>query len=176
MNNQENPQQNILANSDELSFLPIYKLVDENLIVFDIKNGSKQDILMQLTSPLIDKGYLKDTNALVKNLIVREEMAATTISKGVAFPHCRKSSDNPKNLPPLILGISKEGVEYNEKNNAKTHIFFLILVEDEVLHLRILSKLARFVNREKIVDKLINLKTKNEIINFLMETEYENMA
>ena len=176
MNNKTNTTKENISNSSELSFLPIYKLIDETMMVLDIKDGSTDDILKQLTTPLIENGYLDNTDTLVENLKVREQMASTAVSKGAAFPHCRKSSDNPKNLPPVILGISQKGINYNLKNNEKIHIFFLILVDDEILHLRILSKLAQFIHQDNIVEQIKNKNTKNEIINFLMEKEYENMA
>jgi excisionase family DNA binding protein len=176
MNNKTNTTKENISNSSELSFLPIYKLIDEKMMVLDIKDGSTNEILKQLTTPLIENGYLDNTDTLVENLKVREQMASTAVSKGAAFPHCRKSSDNPKNLPPVILGISQKGINYNLKNNEKIYIFFLILIDDEILHLRILSKLAQFIHQDNIVEQIKNKNTKNEIINFLMEKEYENMA
>lgn len=161
---------------NDISFLPLYRLINEKYIVLDICKNTNKEILKQLLYPLEQNKLINNTNKLLTSLLNREAMASTTLSNGVAFPHCRKPEDNLDNLPPIILGISKEGVQYGEIKNNKTYIFFLILVNDEIMHLKILSKLANFINRGNILDKLKNIENKHEIIKLLMESEYEYMS
>ncbi len=176
MNNNNNNNSNIsnIYAQNDLSFLPIYKLIDEKFIVLDIKGKTPKEVLNQLVNPLVINKILDNTDKLVASLLHRENMASTAISKGVAFPHCRKPEENEKHLPPIIVGVSKEGVFFDQ--NKKTHLFFLILVNDEVVHLRILSKLSRLIIRDNLVEKLSNVENQKEIINILMESEYEHMA
>lgn len=161
---------------DDISFMPLYKLINEDFIVLDIKDGDREEILRQLSKPLIVNNILENTDELVLNLLKRENMASTSISKRVAFPHCRKPEDNNHTFPPIILGVSKNGVSFDLTKENKTNLFFLILVNDEIIHLRILSKLAKFIKRENIIERITNVKNQKEIINILMESEYEHMA
>ena len=173
MNNNNSKISNIYAQND-ISFLPIYKLINEDFIILDVDGVNTKEILQQLVKPLKTNNILENTNSLVENLFYRENMASTAITRGVAFPHCRKPEENKKSFPPIILGVSKDGVVFDQ--NKKTHLFFLILVNDEIVHLRILSKLSKLIIRDNIVEKLINVKNQKEIINILMESEYEHMA
>jgi mannitol/fructose-specific phosphotransferase system IIA component (Ntr-type) len=165
-----------LLGSSESEIIPLSRLIHSSMILPDIKRGSVTDIIHQLTKPLRDLHILDDTTNLESNLLKREQMMSTSISDKVAFPHLRNSIDIPSGLPPIILGVCKEGTMYNEKNGNLTHIFFLILANNDIAHLRLLSKLATFSNKDQTVSSLIEAKDNNEITKIFMEDEYENMA
>ncbi|MBK5200646.1 MAG: PTS sugar transporter subunit IIA [Spirochaetaceae bacterium] len=165
-----------LLGSTESEIIPLSRLIHSSMIISDIKRGSVKDIIHQLTKPLREMHILDDTTNLESNLLKREQMMSTSISDKVAFPHLRNSVDIPAGLPPIILGVCKEGTKYNEKNGNLTHIFFLILANNDIAHLRLLSKLATFSNKDQTVSSLIEAKDNNEITKIFMEDEYENMA
>lgn len=165
-----------LLGSTESQIIPLSRLISSSMIIPDLKKGSVSEIIHQLTNPLREQHLLDDTTSLELNLLKREKMMSTSINDKVAFPHLRNSIELPSGLPPIIFGLCKEGTKYNEKNGNLTYIFFLILANNDIAHLRLLSKLATFSNKDQTVSNLIDAKDTNEIIKIFMEDEYENMA
>jgi PTS system nitrogen regulatory IIA component len=156
--------------------LQISRLVQRPFLVFSMQAIGVEDTLWELTAPLQDEGLLTDRKDLVQQLLIREEMVTTAFSQGTAFPHIRNVKQVPSGFPPIIMGISKKGIHFGNLDGEPTHIFFLLLASNETTHLRILSRLARFSQKEGIKDKILAATTFDEVSRLLLEDDYESMA
>jgi Kef-type K+ transport system membrane component KefB/mannitol/fructose-specific phosphotransferase system IIA component len=78
----------------------------------------------------------------------REETMGTGIGGGIAVPHARLDA---LTRPLVVLGISKEGIEWNAIDDQPAHLVFLILTprDDADSQLEILGTLARGVSRPR---------------------------
>ena len=78
----------------------------------------------------------------------REETMGTGIGGGIAVPHARL---DVLTRPLVVLGISKEGIEWNAVDDQPAHLVFLILTprDDADSQLAILGTLARGVSRPR---------------------------
>jgi Kef-type K+ transport system membrane component KefB len=87
----------------------------------------------------------------------REETMGTGIGGGIAVPHARL---DVLTRPLVVLGISKEGIEWNAVDDQPAQLVFLILtpLDDAGTQLEILGTLARGASRRQS-QELIHCKT-----------------
>ena len=156
--------------------LQISRLLLEPFMLLDLKSSTVEDTLWELTAPIQELGLLTDRKDLVRQLIEREEMVTTAFGQGTAFPHPRDVKTIPPGLPPIILGISREGIAFGNLHGESTHFFFLLLAPNETTHLRLLSRIARFSQKEGMKEQILAATTPSEISRLLLEDDYESMA
>ncbi|MBN2735816.1 MAG: PTS sugar transporter subunit IIA [Spirochaetales bacterium] len=164
--NKKDPLVQLLENSPEE--LPVSRLIKPEHIILNLKAGSKEDILIQLTESLVKEGLVEDRDWFVEKLLAREEMASTAINMGVAVPHFRHPQENRILAPLVVLGICPEGTDFQSRDGEKSTVFFLICTSSEIAHLRILSKIATFIQSKENLQPLIECKTKEEVISFFL--------
>lgn len=151
--------------------VPLSRITDENLILTDMTAGSREDILKQLTYVLFAEGIIDDKEFFIKKLIEREEMVSTAIGNGIAIPHLRNPKDNSCKRPAMVVGICKEGSDFLSPDGEKTHLFFLISSDSEIVHLRILSTLNRMLSRDDICSLFKEAKTKKDVLEIFIKHE-----
>ncbi len=85
-------------------------------------------------------------SALQRAARAREETMATGIGGGIAVPHARLDL---LERPLVLLGVSKEGIEWDAIDDQPAHLVFLILTprDDADTQLEILGTLARGASR-----------------------------
>ena len=156
--------------------LQLSRLVQIPFMLLDLQSRSVSETLWELTAPLEQQGLVSDRKDLVGQLYAREEMVSTAFGQGTAFPHLRDVRQVPQGSPPIIMGISGEGIPFGNLDGELTHIFFLLLAPNETTHLRILSRLARFSQKEGMKETLLAAATPDEVSRLLLEDDYESMA
>ncbi len=153
--------------------LAVWRLLDENLIITDMKAGTKEEALEELTTPLVNIGLITDPRPFIEKLSAREAMASTALERGIALPHLRKPEENPSGKPRIVFGKSKKGLDFNSPFGDRTYVFFLICTDSELIHLRVLSLLARILNQPGAIDALRNAEKPEDIISLIYRTETE---
>jgi mannitol/fructose-specific phosphotransferase system IIA component (Ntr-type) len=108
--------------------------------------------------------------------MARESMVTTAVGFSTAFPHVRDVRSNNPTWPPVIMGISRNGVDFGCLDGSLTHVFYLLLASYETTHLRLLSRLSRFSRKEGTLKKILSAPVKEDISRLLLEDDYESMA
>ena len=93
------------------------------------------------------------------------------MENGIAIPHIREPKKCPISDTLIVLGICKNGMDFDSLDSKKTHLFFLICTNSEIVHLKILAKIALITKRSDLVSSLISSKNKNEILTNLLKVE-----
>lgn len=117
---------------------------------------SKEDIICCLSDYLREKGYV---NAEYQRATLEREIeyptGLPTRPIGVAVPHS-KAENVIK--PAIILGISKELVEFSEMGNASSTlqvgVVFMLALQGENRHLNFLKNIVNFCRVESNVERL----------------------
>lgn len=164
----QNDLAKILENPEGL--IPFTRLTSEDLILDNVKAGSKKDILAQLIRPLVEQEIIEDAEDFLRKLLTREKMVTTGIGRGVAIPHLRHPKENPGGGPRMVVGICKGGTDYESMDGKLTHLFFLLVSDSEVVHLRVMAKLNQILREGDFVTRLINAK-KADVLPILLEGE-----
>jgi len=164
----QNDLAKILENPEGL--IPFTRLTSEELILDNLRPGTKKEILSQLIVPLVQQEIIEDADDFLRKLLTREKMVTTGIGRGVAIPHLRHPKENPGGGPRMVVGICKAGTDYESMDGKLTHLFFLLVSDSEVVHLRVLGKLNQILREADFVTRLTNAK-KGDVLPILVEGE-----
>ena len=167
--------QNDLARLIESSpgVVPLSRLLGEQTILLDIQPGSKEEVLEQLVRPLVGMHFVDAARPFVEKLLERERIVSTAVGKGVAIPHLRNPRENPIGGPLLVVGICKEGTDFDAPDRNKTHLFFLLCTDSEVVHLRVLSKVNRIADRKDTMARIIGADSAGAVLRVLIRADQE---
>jgi fructose-specific phosphotransferase system IIA component len=146
------------------------ELLSEDCIDLDLKGKKKREIIEELVALLVKSGKVRDGHRVVEELIEREKEISTGIGKGVAIPH-RLIRGIEKSL--IGFGRKKNPVSFDALDGGPVDIFFILLGPEGSAntHLRLLSKLARYLHGDEFLTSLRTAQTPREIINIFIREE-----
>ncbi|WP_419787971.1 PTS sugar transporter subunit IIA [Pseudodesulfovibrio sp.] len=123
------------------------EFLEKDLILPELTSASKAQVLEELIAPLGTKYPEMDTDLAVRVLLDRERLGTTGIGDGIAIPH-GKLEDLEKVI--VVVGRSRDGVDFEALDHEPCHIFFLVLAPEQVagMHLRILAQISRLLKDE----------------------------
>ncbi|MCK4328549.1 PTS sugar transporter subunit IIA [candidate division WOR-3 bacterium] len=132
-------------------------LIEENIII-GLKAKNKKGILKHL---LASKGL--DKGSILQGIMKREELESTGFGNGLAIPHARIDG-----VPAmtLLVGVSKEGIEFDALDGKPAKLIFLILApkSETKLYINILAKLMKVTEKTKSLKELIDCDTPQSFI------------
>ena len=123
-------------------------------VLLQLRPEPRDGVLKQLINPLVSSGYIRDGGLLLRVLIEREELMSTCIGFGVAIPHPRTPLNGLFPAPAVAVGRCPGGVDFGAPDGRPTDVFFLVCATDLSVHLRLMSKVARFASREDLMARL----------------------
>lgn len=156
--------------------MPLSRLVDNDTIKLNMDSNDKEGVLSELASIAHKAGIAVSAKNVLKQLEKREEMLSTAVGKGIAIPHPRNPSDELFKMPGVVIARSKEGIDFSSPDGKKVHLFFMTCAPDVVLHLKLLSKIAKLLEGKTIFKKFMHVKVKDEVMKILLENERLNMV
>lgn len=175
-------QMNIIPKNDlsllielEYEFIPISRFLDEQLITFDLPRGSKREVLNELVLLAKKHNLIAENGYVLEKLLEREQLMSTGIGNGIALPHLRRPDSKIVYGPKIILGIFREGIEFNSLDKALTYLVFLILSDSETVSVRLMTKLAGLLRNNGIVEHLLSFSTEQEVMKFFISLENKTM-
>ncbi len=151
--------------------MPLSRLIDESCINLNLKAKDADGVLYELAEIAQKAGIATSVEHLLIQMKKREEMLSTSVGRGVAIPHPRNPSDSFFTRAALVFGRSKKGIEFSAPDNKKVHLFFLPCATDVVMHLKLLSGIAKLLETKGALRKFLSAKTKKDITKFFLESE-----
>jgi opine dehydrogenase len=141
-------------------------------VVLDLEAPSKEDAIQRLVAALAAARPLEVTSA-VKDILARERSGPTVVPAGslsIAVPHA--STASCKQLL-IAAGVSRSGLSWCGPTNTKVNLVFLLLgpPQAQVLHLRILGRLARLCGSDSVLPALRRALSSMEFIEVLRMAE-----
>jgi len=135
--------------------MSVKEMFAEDRVKFDLKATTKDEVIDELISVLVETGKVSDKEVFKQAVLKREGEFSTGIGMGIAIPHGKSSAVTEASI---VFGLSKAGVDYESMDDKPAHLFFLIAVPEESsdVHLRALSEISR---------KLMHTETREQIFN-----------
>ena len=120
-----------------------------------------------------DHPHVLDVDAVKKAVLEREAMMSTGVGKGLALPHAKT---------PAVGGMvgalvtTAQPVDFGALDNEPVRIVFLLLgkLDSKSLHVRILSRVSRVMNREEVRKQILAAKSAEELLAIL--GQYDDSA
>jgi PTS system nitrogen regulatory IIA component len=148
-------------------------MVDRSTVVDPIVPGEAGDVLRQLATPLRERRVVSDLSAYVKLLLAREQLSSTALGHGVAVPHVRRPSENPEGAPAVLLGVCRDGTDFNAPDASPVHLFFLLGTTSEAVHLRLLKRITLLFRDGSLMEALLACESGESMLDELGRREAE---
>ena len=144
----------------------ITNLLTLECINLNLKGQTKQEIIDEMVEILYQGGKLNDKEEYKKAILAREAQSSTGLEEGIAIPHAKTSAVK---IPSIAFGLSKNGVDYESLDGEPSKLFFMIAAPANAsdTHIEILSKLTTMLLNDEIREKLLEVKTEQEVIDIL---------
>jgi fructose-specific phosphotransferase system IIA component len=148
----------------------IVDALDESCIELELSSRKKPDIVRELVSMLADAGKVTDADQVTRQVLEREAMTTTGIGGGIAIPHCQ-SDAAPQTA--FAFGRHRAGAKFDAVDKRPVYLFFLMVGPpgSHNEHLRLLSRLARYLHDPGLKKGLLQAKTPQEIVSIFSERE-----
>jgi mannitol/fructose-specific phosphotransferase system IIA component (Ntr-type) len=123
--------------------------------------------MVSLTCPGLDNLTL---NKLKEEICEREKICSTGIGKGIAIPHCKTHLITGNKIGIAVL---QNPIDYQSNDSKLVNLVFMVISNEDKLdmHLKLLSRIARFISHEEFDDKLKTFESNQEILFFIKEEE-----
>jgi PTS system nitrogen regulatory IIA component len=142
---------------------PFNEIVTLEQIIPDLKAKDRNDVIHAMVAHVTELGLVQDQSWLEAALTARERLVPTTVPEGVAFLHARRRAADKFPKQFIAMARSNDGLVFGSPEMGKTHIFFLLALRNDALHLRWLSRLAWIVRSPGRLTRLLEAKTADEI-------------
>ena len=140
-------------------------------VIPELQGKTKTTAIVELASLAQKLGLIRDEAWFVGALIQRENVMPSAIGNGLAFLHTLGRNPEQVIKPFMVLGRSREGVDFDALDGKPTHIFFVLGLKYDELHLPWLSKLVQMFSHPEAVQSLLVAKDGDGMAEVLAEAE-----
>jgi|SRR3989338_3562764 len=150
--------------------MKISDILDRRAIKIGLETNEKEGVLKELVDVLAQVEDIGDPKAIVKALIERENLGSTGIGQGIAIPHGK--TDKVSRLV-AVLGISKQGVNFDALDGEAVYIFFLLLAPKATTgpHLKALAQISRLLRDSYFCELIRKCQTEQDVFDLIKNEE-----
>lgn len=138
-------------------------LAKEN-IQLQVKVATKEDAIRQTGQILVERGYVEPS--YIGKMLEREELVSTYMGNFVAIPHGTEDAKEMVKESGISFVQVPEGVDFGNGNIVKVLIG---IAGKNNEHLDILSNIAIVCSEEDNIEKLVQAKTAEDILQLFAE-------
>jgi excisionase family DNA binding protein len=159
------------AGAPDRKMLALSSCFQPEHIVPDLAARSKTGVVEELAAAAERLGLIRDRTWFVGALIERENVLPSAVGNGLAFLHTLRRHADKVDRPFMVLGRSKEGADFDSLDGNPTHLFFVLGLKYEELHLPWLHKLSQMLARPGAVQEILAAPDAAAIYGVLAECE-----
>lgn len=150
--------------------MTLMEILSGKSVVVGLEGQSKREVLEELVNSLEVGDKITDRDKVLDAVLLREEIMSTGIGHGIAIPHGK--SEYVTELGG-VLGIKKEGVDFDALDGKPTYIFFLLVSPLDVSgpHIKALARISRLLKGEDFRQKLIAAVDNDDAIKIIEDEE-----
>ncbi len=150
--------------------MKLSKFCGEDLITFDLKGKTKNEVIEELVTLASRSKLVKDKDEVLKAVLEREKLVTTGVGYGVAFPHAKT-----KAIKGIVIafGRSKSGIDFDAMDKKPVNLFFLIAAPEDAIgaHLNVMARLSYLMKSEKNREALMKISSPRELLELLDSVE-----
>ena len=142
----------------------------ENRILLPIQAAIQSEAIQELLVQLQTLGILTATSKLHSAITEKEETLPSAAGRGIAYPHFTSMEIDEL---VCVLGISKEGLEFNAPDGQLCHLILLTLSpnEDPCEHRKFITRFRIMFENPEVRSGLLEANDYNEIMNIIKNWE-----
>jgi len=142
----------------------------ESTILLPIQASTQSEAIQELLVHLQSLDKLSATSKLYAAITEKEETLSSAAGRGIAYPHF--VSMEIKELV-CVLGISKEGLEFNAPDGQLCHLILLTLSpkQDPCEHRKFITRFRIMFENPEVRFGLLEANDHNEIVSIIQNWE-----
>ena len=157
------------ATPNQVIDVSMEEILTVDQIIPGLKASDRNDVIHAMVTHVTDLNLVQDQAWLEAALAARERLVPTTVPEGVAFLHARRRAADKFPKQFIAMARSPKGVVFGPPDMGKTHIFFLLALRNDALHLRWLSRLAWIVRNPGRMARLLEADSAKAIHATMLE-------
>ena len=148
------------------------QLINTSLIELNLQAKTKNEVFTEMINLLAKQEKINSKEQFLADIYTRENIANTGFEKGIAIPHAKSTAVTS---PAIVVGISREGIEYGAEDGKPSHIFFMIASPEKGNndHIEALANISGRIIEEKFLEKLLVCKTSQEAYDLIINKKEE---
>jgi len=140
-------------------------------ILPDLAATTKNGVVEELAGLAAELGLVRDKTWFIGALIERENIMPSATGNCVAFLHTMRRNPQQVTRPFMVLGRSKRGVDFDALDGQPTHLFFVLGLKINELHLPWLAKLSSMFATRQAVDPVLAARNSKAIYDVIAASE-----
>ena len=140
-------------------------------VIADLDAKAKPAVIVELAAFAHRLGLVRDQTWFVGALVDRENTMPSAMGNGLAFLHTLRRAPEQVVRPFMVLGRSREGVDFDALDGRPVHLFFVLGLKYEELHLPWLARLVQMLAQPNAVRALLRAPDAQALFTSLLAAE-----
>jgi len=143
--------------------IAIGSLIPRECVLINPQVEDRESLLQLMVDRLNKAGKVQDSQRLFQDVMEREALSSTALGFGCAVPHAH-SPGVAKTV--IAAAVISQGIDYDAPDGEPVELVFLMAgsAAGARLHLKVLSKLARFLHDEEFREQLKKVADPEEFL------------
>ena len=143
----------------------VAKIIDPNNIKTNLVGETKDEVLKELATVLLQNHYITDVDGFMADIYAREEEGQTGIGNYIAISHGKSPYVDRIGV---AIGVIENEIPWESLDGKGVKGIILFAVGDDnegaQEHLKLLSLFARKLGNDEVIEQLIQAKDADEVV------------
>jgi len=150
--------------------MKISAILSPDVIEVNLDVKDKEDSLNKIIALAAKSNKILDLNKVSETILEREKLVSTGVGKGFAIPHGK--TDAISDIVAAFV-ITKDPIDFDSIDGEPVRFIFLLVGKETLLntHIKLLSRISRLMNKDEFRAKLLEAKTKEEVLKIYKDEE-----
>jgi fructose-specific phosphotransferase system IIA component len=150
--------------------MKISDILTPDVIEVGLNVKDKDDSLHKIISLAAKSDRILDINKVTETILEREKLVSTGVGKGFAIPHSK--TDAISDIVAAFV-ITKNPIDFDSIDGEPVRFIFLLVGKETLLntHIKLLSRISRLMNKDEFRAKLLEAKSKDEVLRIFKDEE-----
>jgi len=132
---------------------------------------TKSSVVHGMVALATKTGRVCDPQVLLAGLEAREALCSTGLPGGLALLHTRQPEIYLFETSFIVLGRTIQAIPFGAPDGQPTHLFFLLAVPDDRLHLHLLARLCLMAQKTAMLEELLQAGDAEAMYQCLLASE-----
>ena len=150
----------------------VHQLLTPEAVRIGLAGGTKKAVINQLIDVLSGHSAISSLETVREAVFEREGVMSTGVGKMLGLPHAKTAAATET---VAAFATTDEPVDFGAIDDQPVRMMFLLVgpASDKSRHIKILGRISRLVSRDSLREKLLNVKSPDEVIQILKASEAE---
>ncbi len=148
------------------------QILKKSSVLVPLKSTDKEDVITELVDVLAINGLLKDRDAVLESVLMREQTRSTGIGSGIAIPHGKSKGIDEL---AMAIGIAKNSIDFDSIDSKGVFIVVMLVSPSGQTgpHIQALAKISRLMLDEAFRNQLQNAANSDDLYEMIRSKEAE---